>query len=190
MIRQCMRDRYPTGSLGVRASQMFCPVCSLRERALRRVRAGERLFANLTGQGVSARMWGTPRNMGYEKAERLRARSLRRGAVRSILAPVGSLVQLLKAGQGHSSARRLLLDLGAKKAAAMARVLIEASDDGGRTRGGRGKREFPRPIVYAFGIRSEGKRLGVRRIQISPNSLSPRDFARRRTLSRLSSTFR
>ena len=129
MIRRRMRDRYPTGSLGVRASQMFCPVWSLRERALRRVRADERLFPNLMGQGVSARMRGTPRNMGYEKAERLRARSLRRGAARSIRAPAGSLAQLLKEGQGHSSARRLLLDLGAKKAAAMARVPIEAYDD-------------------------------------------------------------
>ena len=49
-------------------------------------------------------------------------------------------MQVLKAGQGHSLARRLLLDLVAKKAAAMARVLIEASDDGGRTRGAEGRR--------------------------------------------------
>ena len=83
---------------------------------------------NLAGQGFSARLRATARRMGHEKAERLGTHSLRREAVRAIIKSRGSLAQLLGAGQWRPSAYRLSLDLGAEGAAAMARVIKEASN--------------------------------------------------------------
>ena len=78
--------------------------------------------------------------MGYEKAGKLGTRSLLGGTARSILDSGGSFAQLHKAGRRHSSAYRPYLGLGAKQAAAMARVLIAASDDGAEPGGSRGER--------------------------------------------------
>ena len=71
------------------------------------------------------------RQFGWEKAEKLGTHSLRRGAAGAILAAGGTSAQLLKAGQWHSSAYRLYLDMGGGGAKAMASVLIEDSDEGG-----------------------------------------------------------
>ena len=67
----------------------------------------------------------------------------RRGAARAILEAGGSFAQLLRAGQWHSSAFRLYLDLGVEEKKAMAAVLIEASDDEtqGRRAGGEQENE-------------------------------------------------
>ena len=62
------------------------------------------------------------------------AHSLRGGAVRPIRNTGDSFAQLLKVGHWHSTADRLLLDLGAQEAAAMAPMPIETSDDGAELR--------------------------------------------------------
>ena len=77
--------------------------------------------------------------MGNERTEKLGARSARRGAAWAILESAWDFAQLLRAAHWHSSAYGLFLDLGAEKAAVMARVPIEAPD-GDRPRNG-GPRE-------------------------------------------------
>ena len=77
----------------------------------------------------SAREREKVRGIGCEKPGGLVTRSLRGGAVRSSRETGGSFAQLLKGGRWRSTAYRLFLDLGAEEAAAMAPMLIEASDD-------------------------------------------------------------
>ena len=91
---------------------------------------GEKLFPNITGSTFVSSLRCMARQLGREKSERLGAHSIRRGAARAILDAGGTFAQLLKAGQWHSSAYRLYLDLGGEEAKAMASVLIEDSEDG------------------------------------------------------------
>ena len=63
--------------------------------------------------------------------------STRRGAARAILGAGGSFARLLRAGQWHSSAYGLYLDLAFEETKAMASTLIVASDDEGPERRGR-----------------------------------------------------
>ena len=70
------------------------------------------------------------RQFGWEKAKKLGTRSIRRGAARAILAAGGTFAQLLKAGQWHSSAYRLNLDMEGEEAKSMPSVLIDDSDEG------------------------------------------------------------
>ena len=65
----------------------------------------------------------------WPRANKLGTHFFRRGAARAILEAGGSFSQLLRSGQWHSSAYQLYLDLGHEEAAAMASVLVEASDD-------------------------------------------------------------
>ena len=67
--------------------------------------------------------------MGYENTGRLGPQSSRREAAREILESVERYAQLFGAGQWHSSAYRLHLDLGVGETAAIAGVLIAVSDD-------------------------------------------------------------
>ena len=73
--------------------------------------------------------WDYGRRSGDERAEKLGARSARRGAAWAILESAWDFAQLLRAAHWHSSAYVLFLDLGAEKAAVTARVPIEAPDD-------------------------------------------------------------
>ena len=129
MVRGCICDRYPPGSLEIHVPQLFCPTCVLWGAICRRVRAGQMLFPGLTGPLFTDKLRRMARSLGYEKAERLGSHSIRRGAARAILEAGGSFAQLLKAGQWHSSAFRLYLDLGVEEKKAMAEVLIEHSDE-------------------------------------------------------------
>ena len=130
MVRKCICRRYPEGSLEIHVPQLFCPVCSFWESMRRRVMTGEKLFPNITGSTFVSSLRCMARQLGWEKSERLGAHSIRRGAARAILDAGGTFAQLLKAGQWHSSAYRLYLDLGGEEAKAMASVLIEDSEDG------------------------------------------------------------
>ena len=60
---------------------------------------------------------------------KLGTRSVRRGAARAILVAGGSFSQLLRAGQWHSSAYKLYLDMGRDGATAVSAFLADASDD-------------------------------------------------------------
>ena len=40
IVRKCISGKYPEASLEIHAPQLFCPVCSFREIARRRVGAG------------------------------------------------------------------------------------------------------------------------------------------------------
>ena len=91
---------------------------------------GEKLFPGITGSTFTHSLRSMARQFGWEKAEKLGTRSIRRGAARAILAAGGTFAQLLRAGQWHSSAYRLYLDMGGEEAKAMASVLIEDSDEG------------------------------------------------------------
>ena len=82
------------------------------------------------------RLRNLARLFGHEGAEKLGARCARGGSARAISEPGGTRAQMSRAGQWHSSAYRLDLDLGAGEAAAMSRILIEAPGDKGAERGG------------------------------------------------------
>ena len=90
MIRWCMCDKYPEGSLEIHAPQIFCPLYSLRRNIRRRARAGDQLFPGLNGHIFTDRLKITARRCGLEKADRLRSHSIRRGAARAILDEGGS----------------------------------------------------------------------------------------------------
>ena len=62
------------------------------------------------------------------------AHPFRRGAARAILSVGGTFAQLLEAGQWHSSAYQLYIDLGREGPQAVADIRIEASDVEPRTR--------------------------------------------------------
>ena len=130
MVRKCICHKYPTGSLEIHVPQLFCPVCSFWENMRRRVMCGEKLFPGITGSTFTHSLRSMARQFGWEKAEKLGTHSIRRGAARAILAAGGTFAQLLRAGQWHSSAYRLYLDMGGEEAKAMASVLIEDSDEG------------------------------------------------------------
>ena len=68
---------------------------------------GRGYFQNTLGRKFTARLRGTSRRIGYEKAGRLRARSKRTGAARSVLESGGGFAQLLET-------YRLHLDFGAR----------------------------------------------------------------------------
>ena len=87
------------------------------------------LFPGISGPGFTDRLRTMARQLGWGRSEKLGSHSIRRGAARAILEAGGSFAQLLRAGQWHSSACRLYLDLGVEEKKAMAAVLIEASDD-------------------------------------------------------------
>ena len=89
-----------------------------------------KLFPGITGPTFTHSLRSMARQFGLEKAEKLGTHSIRRGAARAILAAGGTSAQLLRAGQWHSSAYRLYLDMGGEEAKAMASVLIEDSDEG------------------------------------------------------------
>ena len=111
-------DSYPKMPPEIRAPRLFYPVCSPRGKARHGLRAGVRLVPNPTRQASTARLCGTARRMGYEEGQLVR-----------FFGSGNSFAQLPKAGWRRSSAYRPLLDLGTEEAAAMARVLIAASDD-------------------------------------------------------------
>ena len=106
----------------------------------RRVRTGDKLSPGVSGPGFADRSRSLDRRLGWDRAERLGPHSIRRGAARAILEAGGSFAQLLKAGQWHSSAFRLYLDIGVEETKAMAAATIEASDD---EEANRGMRETP-----------------------------------------------
>ena len=66
---------------------------------------------------------------GWPQAEKLGTRSIRRGAARAILEAGGSFAQLLRAGQWHSSAYKVYLDMGREEPTAASSLLADASDD-------------------------------------------------------------
>ena len=129
MVRGCICEQHPPRSLEIHVPQMFCPTCVLWGAICRRVRAGDMLFPGLTGPRFTDKLRRMARSLGWEKAERLGSRSIRRGAARAILEAGGSFAQLLMAGQWHSSAFRLYLDLGIEEKKATAEVLIGNSDE-------------------------------------------------------------
>ena len=130
MARNCIGYRYPEGSLGIHAPQLFCPACSFRGNARRRAASVGKIFPEITGPTFARSLRSMPRQFGWEKADKLGTHSIRRGAARAILAAGGTSDQLLKAGQWHLSAYRLYLDMEGEEAKAMASVLIEDSDAG------------------------------------------------------------
>ena len=66
---------------------------------------------------------------GWPQAEKLGTHSIRRGAARAILEAGGSFAQLLRAGQWHSSAYKVYLDMGREETSAVTSLLADASDD-------------------------------------------------------------
>ena len=99
MVRKCTREKYLAGSLGIRAPQLYCPVCSLLE-----AHAGENarkhwLLPKLTKLEFANRLRIVARRLGREQAERLGAHGIRRGAARTILASGGTFAHLRMAGQ-------------------------------------------------------------------------------------------
>ena len=129
LVRRCICERYPPGSLEIHVPQLFCPTCVLWDAICGRVRAGDMLFPGLSGPRFTDKLRNMARHLGWERSEKLGSHSIRRGAARAILEAGGSFAQLLKAGQWHSSAYRLYLDLGMEENKAMAQVMIEQSDD-------------------------------------------------------------
>ena len=129
LVRRCICERYPPGSLEIHVPQLFCPTCVLWDAICGRVRAGDMLFPGLSGPRFTDKLRNMARHLGWERSEKLGSHSIRRGAARAILEAGGSFAQLLKAGQWHSSAYRLYLDLGMEENRAMAEVMIEQSDD-------------------------------------------------------------
>ena len=79
VMRKSICDRHPQGPSGIHVPTLPSPVCSLSEDVRRRVRLGERLFPNLTGQKFSVRLRAVAQRVGYEKAGRLEAHRLRMG---------------------------------------------------------------------------------------------------------------
>ena len=134
MVKKCACEKYPAASLEIRAPQLSCPMCPLWENARRRVRAAANLFPAMTGPGFADKPGGSARNIGWETADRLGARSIRIGAARAISAEGGCFAQLLKAGQWRSTVFRLYVDAGVEESKAMVSILMEASDDEGLAR--------------------------------------------------------
>ena len=140
MIKKYSCDCFPTRSVEIHVPQMFSPGFLRWGGVCRRVQASGRLLPNPTVQNFTARVRGAGPRIGYEKAEELGARSLKGGAIWSILESGGSFAQLLRGGQWRSSTFRLFLDLGDSEGAAMARVIIEASDEEAEAGGPGGER--------------------------------------------------
>ena len=101
---------------------------------MRRVRTDQQLFPCFTGPICTSRLRGFPRHLGCGRAKRLGSRGVRRRAARAIFECGGSFAELLREGQWHSSGYRRFRGPGIEKAAAMARVPIEASGEAGSGR--------------------------------------------------------
>ena len=94
---------------------MFYRVCTLWGHARRGVRVGEKLFPGFTGPGVTEKLGSAAGRCGWERAKRLGPRGIRRGAAQAILDAGGSIAQLLRARQWHSSADGLIWTSGSKR---------------------------------------------------------------------------
>ena len=128
MVRCCICADYPADSLELHVPQLFCPVCSLWPAIRASVATGGELFPAWSGKRVLSELRAFAGSRQWDRAGRLGTHAFRRGAARAILKAGGSFAQLLRAGQWHSSAYKLYLDLGREESQAVAEVLIEASD--------------------------------------------------------------
>ena len=99
IVRQCICERYPAGSLKIHLPQLYCPACVLWEVIRRRARTGGKLLPGAPRPGFADRLRSLARRLGWERAERLGLHIARRGATRAILEAGGSSAQLLKADQ-------------------------------------------------------------------------------------------
>ena len=90
--------------LGCHAPELLCLAYSLRPHVCCRVRSGGQLFAHSTGPSFVNRLTYVARHLVWERAERMGTRSIRAGAVRTILVSGGSFAQVVKVGQRQSLA--------------------------------------------------------------------------------------
>ena len=129
MIRVCVCEDYAQDSLELRAPQLYCPVCHLWPAICRSTPVGQPLFPSWTGKLVLTELRSVAHASGWTQAAKLGTHSVRRGAARAILEAGGSFSQLLRAGQWHSSAYKLYLDMGREETTAVSSLLADASDD-------------------------------------------------------------
>ena len=62
MIRRCICEKCPDGSLEMHAPQMVCPLCSLWGNARREVRVWEKMFPGFNRQGFTGQLGSTARD--------------------------------------------------------------------------------------------------------------------------------
>ena len=116
-------------ALELEAPQLSCPVCQVWPAICRLAQVGRPTLPAWTGRSVLAELRPAARLGGWVQAMKLGAHSVRRGAARAILEAGGSFSQLLRAGQWHSSAYKLYLDMGREETTAVSALLADASDD-------------------------------------------------------------
>ena len=129
MVRVCVCEDYAPGSLGLHAPQLYCPARLLRPAICRIAAIGQPIFPTWAGRLVLTELRSLARAGGWTQASKLGTHSVRRGAARAILAAGGSFSKLLRAGQWHSSAYKLYLDMGREETTAVPSLLPDASDD-------------------------------------------------------------
>ena len=109
-------------------SAFVLPSMSILGNVRRGGLVGEKMFPGITRPSFMDTPRRAARESGWEMADRLGTRSIRRGAAGAILEAGGSPAQLLGAGQGLSSANRFLLDFVVGATQATASILFEAPD--------------------------------------------------------------
>ena len=129
MVRVCVCEEYAQGSLELHVPQLYCPLCHLWPAICRIAAIGQPFCPTWTGELVLAELRSLARAGGWAQASNLGTHSVRRGAARAILEAGGSFPQLLGAGQWHSSAYKLYLDMGREETTAVSSLLADASDD-------------------------------------------------------------
>ena len=98
--------------------------CHLQTRTSRTAR-----LPRVGGESVLTELRSAAHLGGWAQATKLGTHSVRRGAARAILEAGGSFSQLLRAGQWHSTAYKLYLDMGREETTAASPLLGRASDD-------------------------------------------------------------
>ena len=129
MVRMCIGEKYPAGSLEIHVPHVFCPVSSFWGNVRRRARTGVQVSPGLTGPGSADKLRYAASHCGWGEVDRLGSHIIRREAGQ-LQGDSGGFARLRKAGQWRPSAYHLSLDTGAGEAQAMATIPIEASDDG------------------------------------------------------------
>ena len=121
LVRVCNCEDSAPESLERHARQLLGPGCQLWPAVSQLASAGEPLFPGWAGEKVPTVFRGG--------ADRMGARSFRRGAARATREEGGSFPWPLRSGQWRSSAYRLYLGLGREGPGAIASILIEASEE-------------------------------------------------------------
>ena len=131
MARKCIFERYPEGSLGIHAPQLFCRVCSFWGYVRPKARTGGELDPGTAGPSLTDELRRAAGQSGWEKADRLGTHGVRRGGGKG---DIRSWAKFRTPSHGRPITIYGIsspLDLGAEEQNTIASNLIEAPDDEG-----------------------------------------------------------